>query len=123
MRNEHRGSVTAEAAVVLPVMAAFVLGLVWMVSVGLAQVQVVDRPETRRVPGPRRRRDQCRHGSGPRSTAPRGADFRVSSDGNRTTVVVSSSETAPGWLLVPLPSVTVSSKSTVEVESDVPLAQ
>jgi hypothetical protein len=37
-----RGYVTAEAAVVLPVVAMFALGMLWVITLGVAQVQAVD---------------------------------------------------------------------------------
>ncbi len=113
-----RGSVTAEAAVVLPVIAAFVLSLVWMVAIGLAQVQVVDaaRDAARSLA---RGDSETTAIAAARATAPRGADVTVSYDGSRVSVVVSASETGPGWLLAPLPTVTVRSESTVEVERGV----
>ncbi len=38
----ERGTVTAEAAIVLPLIAAVCLALVWMVSIGIIQVRAVD---------------------------------------------------------------------------------
>jgi hypothetical protein len=40
--RSSRGSVTAETAVVLPVLVAITLGLVWLVALAVAQVRVVD---------------------------------------------------------------------------------
>ncbi len=112
------GSVTAEAAVVLPVIAAFILSLVWMVAIGLAQVQVVDaaRDAARSLA---RGDSETTAIAAARATAPHGADVTVSYVGSRVSVVVSVSETGPGWLLAPLPAMTVRSESTVEVESGV----
>lgn len=40
--RDQRGAATAEAAVVLPLLVAVTVGLVWMLSLGVAQVRAVD---------------------------------------------------------------------------------
>src|SRR4051794_41732821 len=40
--RDEAGAVTAEAAVVLPVLLLFTLGLVWLVSLGATQVRALD---------------------------------------------------------------------------------
>jgi hypothetical protein len=41
-RRDERGAVTAELALVLPVLVAVTVGLVWLLAVGAAQVRAVD---------------------------------------------------------------------------------
>lgn len=114
-RSDERGMVTAEAAVVLPILAAFVLVLVWLLSIGIAQVQVVDaaRDGARAVA---RGVDTDTAVSAARRAAPDGAQVDVVDHGKTITVTVSVDAHAPGWLLVPMPDVTVDSASTMEVE-------
>lgn len=116
-RGDHRGSVTAEAAIVLPVVAAFVLALVWLITVGIAQVRAVDAARDTARALARGDEQASAVTSGLRS-APAGADVSVSHTGGWVTVKVTSVQTAPGWLLVPMPDLTVRSSSTVEVEDD-----
>ncbi|MGH3360518.1 MAG: TadE family type IV pilus minor pilin [Nocardioidaceae bacterium] len=42
VRRRDHGMVTAETAMVIPVLVALMLILVWMVSLGIAQVRLVD---------------------------------------------------------------------------------
>lgn len=42
IHRRERGMVTAETAMVIPVLVALMLVLVWMVSLGIAQVRLVD---------------------------------------------------------------------------------
>ena len=41
-RASERGAATAELAMVLPLLVAVAIGLVWLLSVGAAQVRAVD---------------------------------------------------------------------------------
>ncbi|HEY7043310.1 MAG TPA: TadE family type IV pilus minor pilin [Nocardioidaceae bacterium] len=115
-RSAH-GSVTAEAAIVLPIMAAFALTLIWMISVGIAQIQAVDaaRDAAREIA---RGGDVDAATARARVTAP--ADARVDIDRSAGEAVVTVSFTAkpPRWLFVPLPPVGISASSSVEVERD-----
>lgn len=114
MRSDQ-GSVTAEAAVVLPVVAAFALTLVWMVSVGIAQIQVVDAARDA-ARGLARGDDLAAAVSAARRSAPAHAVIQVSYDAETVNVAVSSDQRGPGWLFIPLPAVTLHAESTVEVE-------
>lgn len=100
---------------VLPVVAAFALALVWMVSVGIAQIGVVDAARDA-ARGLARGDDMATVVSAARRTAPKGAEIEVSYDARVVTVTVSSDQTAPGWLVVPLPVISLRAESTVEVE-------
>ncbi|MDX6298504.1 MAG: hypothetical protein QOI51_2361 [Nocardioidaceae bacterium] len=113
--REEAGMVTAEAAAVLRLVAIFTLAMVWLLSVGITQVRVVDaardaaRAVARGDPD-----DQAIVAA--RRTA--GADARVGIHraAGLVTVTVLEQARAPGWLLVPLPAVAIRSQSTVEVE-------
>jgi hypothetical protein len=110
--------VTAEAAVVLPVIALFAMALLWMLSIGVAKVETVDAArDAARVLA----RGDSAHSAGAaaRRSAPPGASVSVDAESpGIVTVTVSLEAKAPGWLLVPLPSVTVSSTATTPAESD-----
>lgn len=114
-KTDERGSVTAEAAMVLPLVAAFSLVLVWMVSLGVAQVRAVDaaRDAARALA---RGEDQPAAAAAARRTAPDGADVTFAESSDYVTVTVTIRAVAPDWLLLPMPSVTVASSSTVAVE-------
>ncbi len=116
-RRHQRGTVTAEAAIVLPLMTAFCLVLVWMVSIGISQVRAVDaaRDAARAIA---RGGDQSAAASAARRTAPDGSEVTFSESGGTVTATVSVRVSPPGWLLVPLPTVTIGSSSTVETETD-----
>lgn len=114
--RRENGSVTAEAAVVLPIVAAFALVLVWMVSIGIAQVQVVDAARDA-ARGLARGDDRSAAVSAARRAAPTHADIQVSYEADTVTVAVSSDQRGPGWLFIPLPAVTLHAESTIEVEN------
>lgn len=114
-RRSDDGSVTAEAAIVLPLIAAFALVLVWMIAVGIAQVQVVDaaRDAARALA---RGDDEAAAVEAADRTAPDRATVSSSRTGDTVTVTVSSHQEAPSWLLVPLPDVTLDATATVQLE-------
>jgi hypothetical protein len=102
---------------VLPLISAFCLALVWMVSVGISQVLTVDaaRDAARALA---RGDSEAAATAVALRAAPDGAVVIYSRSGGTVTATVSVRASAPGWLLVPLPSVRVGSSSTVEVETD-----
>ncbi|MGH3449045.1 MAG: TadE family type IV pilus minor pilin [Nocardioidaceae bacterium] len=114
-RRADDGMVTAEAAVTLPVVAIFVLALVWLLSVGVAQVRTVDaaRDAARAIA---RGDDPDAAVDAAERTAPDSAQVSFSEGNGTVTVTVSTDARAPGWLLVPLPAIHVGSSSTVDVE-------
>ncbi len=115
--ERQQGTVTAEAAVVLPVVAAFALALVWVVSLGIAQVRTIDAARDA-ARGLARGDDERQAIALAERTAPEGATISIVKSGGSVTVSVSLEAKPPGWLLVPLPGVSVGSQSTVEVEDD-----
>ena len=117
--SDERGSVTAEAAIVLPLMAAVALCLIWVITIGIAQIQVVDaaRDAARAVA---RGESHAEATDAARATAPEGADVVVTTADGTATVTVSARRVAPGWLLVPLDGFTVRSTSVVRLEDAEP---
>lgn len=113
--RSQRGTVTAEAAIVLPLVAAFALALMWLVSVTIAEVRCVDaaRDAARALA---RGDDTAAAAAAARRAAPKLARVEWSRDGTSVSVTVSWVAEPPGWLLVPFPGVPVRSTSSVEAE-------
>ena len=112
-----QGMVTAEAAAVLPLVSVVALSLVWVVSVGITQVRVVDaaRDAARAVA---RGDDDRAAAAAARRTAGGAAAVDIRRGDGMVSVTVSERASAPGWLLLPLPSVTITAQSQVEDEND-----
>ena len=108
--------VTAETAVVLPVVAAFTLAMAYLVSLGIDQVRLVDasRDAARALAAgasvdiAERQADR---------TAPGRPDLQVRRRAGLVEVTVSSTVDAPSWLLVPLPSATLTAHASVRAET------
>lgn len=112
----ERGTVTAEAAIVLPIVAAFALTLVWMITVGIAKVETVDaaRDAARAIA---RGDDPDQAMAIGARTAPPNAHIDIGdAETGTVTVTVSAKAEPPGWLLVPLPAVSIESQATTLVE-------
>jgi Flp pilus assembly protein TadG len=89
--------VTAEAALVLPVLAAVTLALIWMLGLAVTQMRVTDaaREAARAVA----RGDPQVEAERAALTAAPGADVRIETRGDRVRVVVVREVRAPGELL------------------------
>jgi len=113
-RNES-GAVTAEAAVVIPVLALFTLVMMWFVSWGIAAVRVQDAArEAARVIA---RGDDPSAGTGlARRVAPERSRVDIERDPQTVAVVVSAPVRGPGGLLGFLPSVTVRGRAVAAIE-------
>lgn len=111
----ERGMVTAEAALVMPLIAAFAMALAWLITAVINEIRVVDaaRDAARAVA---RGEDEQTAAAAARRTAPDDADVQVSYDGELVTVTVAAHSDPPGWLLVPLPSIPIESSASVAVE-------
>ncbi len=105
-RPAARGVVTAELAMVLPLLLAVTVGLVWLLSVGAAQIRAVDaaRESARALA---RGDDPAAAAAAGRRVAPEGADVVVSSSGEEVLAEVSAQVEGPGGLFDFLPAVTV----------------
>jgi TadE-like protein len=116
--RDQQGTVTAEAALLLPLVAAFCLALVWLLTVAISQIRVVDaaRDAARSMA---RGDDAGTAAAAALRAAPAGAHLTVARSGETVTATVSARVPAPSWLLVPLPAANVESSATVEVEGDV----
>lgn len=104
--GDDRGTVTAEAAVVLPLLALFAMGLVWALLAAAAQVQCVDAARAGA-------RSAARQDTGGetldtvRGEAPEGAEVTVSREGDLVRVRVSAEAPGPRGLGVRLSSTAV----------------
>lgn len=113
-RNQ-RGAVTAEAAVVLPILAVFTVGLAWLVSLGVAQIRVQDAArETARVVA---RGDSSAIGTAlARRVAPPGAGVLVSRQQDTVVVTVRAPVQGPGGFFAFLPELDVHAQAVAAVE-------
>jgi hypothetical protein len=92
-----------------------VLVLCWLITVGIAQVAVIDaaRDGARAAARGENVASIREHVA---RTAPEAATVDVDSQGTLVAVHVTAEVHAPDWLLVPLPAVTLRATSTVESE-------
>ncbi len=115
-RRDQRGAVTAETAMVLPLLVVLTVALVWMLSLGLAQVRAVDAArETARALA-RDDSEALARELGARA-APDGARIGVTHDGDRVVVTVTVTASGLAGLLSALPSVEVQASAVAVLES------
>jgi hypothetical protein len=109
------GMVTAEAAAVLPLVSLVAVALAWVVSIGIAQVRVVDAARDAARAVARGDTDQAAAAAA-RRTAGGSVSVDIRHREGLVSVTVSQRATAPGWLLIPMPTVTIRAESEVEDE-------
>src|SRR3954451_17397234 len=109
------GAVTAEAAMLLPVLFAFALGLVWVLAAAVTQVRVVDGAREAARAAARGDSDGAAVARG-RQVAPSGARFTVTHSAGRVLVAVSSEVHGPGGLFDDVPGLEVTSHAVAEEE-------
>jgi hypothetical protein len=109
-----RGAVTAELALGLPLLMAVTVGLVWLLSVGAAQIRTVAARETARA---------VARGDGVgeavargRRVAPDGAEVTVSRGGGQVVATSAARVDGPGGLFGFLPAVTVRAEAVAADE-------
>ena len=111
----ERGAVTAETAMVLPLLVAATLGLVWMLALAVTQVRVTDAArEVARALA--REEPQASALALGRRVAPDGARFDVRDDGSLVSVAVSAEVSGPRGLFGFLPGVTVDATAVAAQE-------
>ncbi len=120
LRRDHvsadRGAATAELALGIPLLVALTAGLVWMLAVGAAQVQVIDasREAARAVA----RGDEVASAEAVAlRIAPEAAHVRIEVGHSEVVVTTSVRVAGPGGLLGSLPGVMVSADAIALVES------
>jgi TadE-like protein len=115
VRRTERGAATAEAVMVMPVLAALTVALVWLLALAAAQTRTVDaaREVARALARDEPRATALELG---RRVAPAGADFAVGGGSSDVTVEVSAAVGGPGGLLAFLPDVTVRAEAVAARE-------
>ncbi len=99
----ERGAATAELAMVLPLLVAVTLGLVWLLTVGTAQVRAVDAArETARAVA--RGDDQAAAVARGLRVAPDGSRIQVARGDGEVRVTVTGRVEGPGGLFAGMPS-------------------
>lgn len=109
------GAVTAEAAVVVPLLVAVAMALVWLVALAATQVRVVDAARETARAAARGESDAASAQRG-RSVAPDGARIEISRGDGTVTVDVLAEVQGPGGLLTFLPAVPVTSRAVAAEE-------
>jgi len=113
--GEERGAVTAELAMSLPLLVAVTIGLVWLLSVGAAQIRAVDAArETARAVA---RGDAVAEAVAVgRRVAPEGAEVTVTRSRGEVVATSRARVEGPGGLFGFLPAVTVSAEAVAADE-------
>lgn len=96
-RRDETGAVTAEAAVVIPILVLVAVGLCWLVSLGVAQLRVVDAARETARSLARSDPDEEARALG-RQVAPDGASIVVKEVDGLISVTVHAEVEAPGGL-------------------------
>jgi hypothetical protein len=115
--RDPRGAVTAELALGLPVLMAVTVGLVWLLSVGAAQVRTVDAVrETARAVA--RGDDEGAAVAVGDRVAPDGVRLSVASADGRVVVSASGHVPGPGGIFGVLPGADVSAEAVAVAEAE-----
>lgn len=116
-RRCQRGAVTAELALGLPLLLSVVVGLVWFLAAGAAQVRAVDASrETARAVA-RGEAEAAAVALGQR-IATAGARIEVSTAGGEVRVVTTARVDGPGGLFAALPTLEVEATAVAVVEEE-----
>lgn len=115
MNRGQRGAATAELAMAVPLLVALTVGLVWLLSVGLAQIQMVDAAREAARAAARGEAVAQAEARG-QQVAPAGSVVVMATSGDRVTVTVTGSCRPPGGLLGFLPAVTLHARAVAAVE-------
>lgn len=114
-QRDQRGAVTAETAVVLPLLAALALGLAWLVSLGISQARAVDAArEVARVVA--RGDTNGEAVSWGHRIAPDGARFRIRQGRDTVVVTVTAEVRGPGGILGFLPGFPIRAEAVAATE-------
>lgn len=113
--RDQRGAVTAETAVVLPVLVLFTVALAWMVCVGITQVRSLDaaREVARAAARSESRGEALALG---RRVAPVGSRISVREGSGTVRVIVSSPVRGPAGLLGHLAGIRVRGEAVAALE-------
>ncbi|WP_372727512.1 TadE family type IV pilus minor pilin [Nocardioides sp.] len=117
-RVDERGAVTAELAMVLPMLLAVTAGLIWMLGLATTHVRVVDaaRESARAAARGESAEQAVARGL---EVAPPGSRITVRQQGDRLVAQVEDEVGGPGGLFGFLPSVTVRAEAVAAAEQGV----
>lgn len=113
--RDERGVVTAELALALPLLVGVTLGLVWLLSVGAAQVRVVDAAREA-ARGAARGDDVGSAVAAGERVAPEGGTVTVSTVGSQVRALATARVSGPGGLFGFLPGLTVHAEAVALAE-------
>lgn len=113
--RDERGAVTAELAMVLPLLLAVTAGLVWFLVVGLGQIRATDaaREAARALA---RGEDHATATGLATDIGPAGSEVSVSESDGLVVVTVTAHVDGPGGLLAALPGADVRATATAALE-------
>lgn len=97
MTRDERGAVTAETALVLPLLVAVTLAMVWMLTFGVAQMKTTDA--AREAARALARGDSPDRAIGLAHEVVAGAEVGISEEGDTVRVTVEAEVPSPGGLL------------------------
>jgi hypothetical protein len=113
--RSERGAVTAELALAVPLLLAITLGLIWLLTLGTAQVRMVDA--TREAARALARGDSADAAlEQARQVAPPGARLEVSADGGHVVVRGTVTVDGVGGLFDALPAVELTAEAVAAPE-------
>ena len=114
MRRDQRGAATAELALGIPLLVSLTVGLVWLLTIGIAQVRVVDAArETARAGA---RGDDVAAAVARGEQAAPGATVTLSRGDGQVVAAVRAVVEPPGGLLGFLPAVQVHAEAVAVAE-------
>lgn len=107
--RDERGAVTAETVMAMPLLAAVTLGMVWLITLGVAQMQVTDaaREAARAVA----RGESSGAAAGLADQAAPGVVVSISREGDRVVVQARRRVEGPGGIFGSIPGAMVQAES------------
>lgn len=114
-RRDERGAVTAELAVAMPTLIAVTIGLVWLLSIGVAQVRTVDAAREAARAVARGDEPAAAIAIGER-VAPEGVTVRVVIEGDRVVAHADGRVSGPGGVFGFLPGADLSAEAVAVAE-------
>jgi uncharacterized iron-regulated membrane protein len=113
--RDHRGAATAELAMAIPLLVSLTIGLVWLLSVGVAQVRMVDA--AREAARATARGDPVDEAVSRAEQVAPGSTVVVTVSDGTAVATASGMVEPPGGLLGFLPAVTLHASAVTAAES------
>jgi Flp pilus assembly protein TadG len=113
--RDQRGAATAELALGIPLLVSLTIGLVWLLTIGIAQVQMVDAARETARAGARGDSSTSAIARG-QQVAP-GADVTMSGGDGQVVATASDTIEPPGGLLGFLPAAHVHAEAVAAAEA------